>query len=790
MKNVLIAIRSLFKEGRHNVMKIVSLGIGLAVGLVLIAKVYFEQSYDDFYPDRDRVYQVWSMYQQNGGELKEYPQTSGGIAPTMQQQMPEIETVTRYTGFGDWTMTMTDTQLKYSGRSIIADSCFFDILPRPMLVGNAKEVLSTPMYVLVSSRIARNIGGDVVGKTFTIDNWPGRTMTIGGVFEEIPENSHSRYDVIVSMASAGRFMWEGSPTNMLGNDRYTSYVRLHKGVNPLALADQVHTFVNSYFPPEMQQKSGLNIDFSFHRLDGLHKELPQVRRMTWILSLLAFALIFTAVMNYVLIVISSIVNRSKEVAVHKCYGASEKNIQGMMFGEALVHMVLSLALALMLILMFRGTVEELLATSLDALLLSKGSLLLLGICVLIFFVSGFMPGSLYARIPVASAFRNYRENKRVWKKALLFVQFVATGFLVTMLVFVARQYTFMVNDRPGYAYENLAYCELAGVDSTARAKILDEVMRLPEVASATTAYQLPFAPASGNNISLPGEDRELFNVADLYWVGNGYLDMMEIPVIQGRSFTENVTNSREVMVDRRFVEKMKLVAGWTDDVVGKSICVTEHSQNGEPFTICGVYENIRLCSISDQDMRPSVLFYTHRPMPTLQVRFHELTNEHLARLQQKISETFPDRELHAISFRSELMGLYKDSRQFRDSVVIGGLVALLVTLIGLVGYTNDEVNRRRKEIAIRRVNGATLWDVLRSFVRDIVYIGSFAVVLGGGIAYFVLQKWQEQFSEKVPLSWYIFLGSGVCILGIIYSVVCLDVRKTANDNPVNFLKSE
>ena len=144
MKNILIAIRSIFKKGRHNVMKIVSLGIGLAVGLVLIAKVYFEQSYDDFYPDRDRVYQVWAKYQQNGGELKDYPQTSGGIAPTMQQQIPEIETVTRYTSFGDWTFTMTDTKMKYSGRCIIADSCFFDILPRPMLIGNAKEVSFHP----------------------------------------------------------------------------------------------------------------------------------------------------------------------------------------------------------------------------------------------------------------------------------------------------------------------------------------------------------------------------------------------------------------------------------------------------------------------------------------------------------------------------------------------------------------------------------------------------------------------------------------------------------------------
>ena len=94
----------------------------------------------------------------------------------------------------------------------------------------------------------------------------------------------------------------------------------------------------------------------------------------------------------------------------------------------------------------------------------------------------------------------------------------------------------------------------------------------------------------------------------------------------------------------------------------------------------------------------------------------------MARLQQKISETFPDRELSAISFRSEIMDLYKDSRQFRDSVMIGGLVTLLVTLIGLIGYTNDEVSRRRKEIAVRRVNGATLWDILRLFIKDIGYI--------------------------------------------------------------------
>lgn len=788
MKNIEIAIRSLLKKGRHNIMKITSLGIGLAVGLVLIAKVWFEQSYDSFYPDNDRVYQLWETYQQGNGEPRAYPQTSGGIAPTMLSQIPEIELATRFTYCGG-TIRMTDTQDKYEGQMIFADSCLFDVLPRPILRGDAKEVLSRPMYAMVSDRIAKNIGGDVVGRSFEWTDAPGRVLTIGGVFKEVPENADRRYDIILSMPSAGRFMWAGSPTNMLGNDRYVSYVKLRPGVDPASLDQPIQTFIHTFFPPEKQEKAGVAFQLSLHNIAELHKSDPQVVRMTWILSLLAFALIFTAVMNYVLIVISSIVNRAKEVAVRKCYGASAGEIHGMMFAEALVHLVLSLLLALALILAFRGTVEELLATSLSALLLSKSCVLLLAISLLVFFIAGFLPGSIYARIPIAAAFRNYRENKRVWKKGLLMVQIVATAFLVTMLVFVARQYTFMVNDRPGYDSDHLAYCAMTATDSTARTKAIEEVSRIPEVAAVTTAFQLPFYTCSGNNVFLPGTDRELFNIADLYWVGDGYLQMMGIPVVQGRSFTEGVENSREVMVDRRFVERMKTVAGWTD-VVGRTISVSEHSDKGEEYTICGVYENFRIGSISAEENRPSVLFYSKRPQYNLFVKFHRMSPEGLAKVQETITRLYPDKELYVNTFRSQMLESYTSARQFRDAVMIGGAVALLITLIGLIGYTTDEVNRRRKEIAVRRVNGATVGDVLRLFSMDVLYIAPYAIVIGSAAAYFVVQKWQEQFSEKVALSWYIFLGCAMAVLVVLCAVVLLNVRKAASENPVNNLKSE
>ena len=185
MKNIVFAIRSLLRKGRHNVMKIVSLGIGLAVGLVLIAKVCFERNYDDFYPDKERIYQIWELYKQGGNPEQDYPRTSGGTAPALMRQVPEIEAATRCTGIDESTLTMLDTKRKYKAEPIFADSCYFDVLPRPMVMGDARQTLGRPMYALVSDRLAERIGGDVVGRELVLDDWPGRTLTIGGVFREI-----------------------------------------------------------------------------------------------------------------------------------------------------------------------------------------------------------------------------------------------------------------------------------------------------------------------------------------------------------------------------------------------------------------------------------------------------------------------------------------------------------------------------------------------------------------------------------------------------------------------------
>lgn len=218
--------------------------------------------------------------------------------------------------------------------------------------------------------------------------------------------------------------------------------------------------------------------------------------------------------------------------------------------------------------------------------------------------------------------------------------------------------------------------------------------------------------------------------------------------------------------------------------------MSEHTKGAETITICGVFEDFRIGSISNEDPRGTAYFYHPTCAGYLLIRFNGITPEKIAKAEAVLTSLFPDKELRLYSYADEMRGLYKDTRKFRDSILIGGLVTLAILFIGLIGYTTDEVNRRRKEMAIRRINGATLADVLRLFLKDISRILLPATLIGAMAAYAVAGLWQEQFSEKVPLSWYLFVGGVLLVIAIVLGIASLNIHKAANDNPAENLKSE
>ncbi len=310
MNNFKLIFRSLLKKKENNFIKILSLGTGLAVGLIIISKVFFELSYDNFYPDADRIYQIQSHAIVGNEEPNEFGQVSGAIAPGMKAEVPGVEVATRLTYMGWDASFFTPDKKRYTGTFIMADSCLFDVLPRPMVSGNAKEILSRPMYGLVSESITEKMGNNVIGQSIQLDNYPGRIITIGGVFKDVPENAHLRYDLVISLASITNFMWDGTQ-NWVGNDRYLGYVKLIPGTDPASLAPAMRKMQERNQPMADLKKAGIELSYTLSSLTQLHSDTPETKRMTLLLSAIAFALIFTSIMNYILILISTLVNRGK-----------------------------------------------------------------------------------------------------------------------------------------------------------------------------------------------------------------------------------------------------------------------------------------------------------------------------------------------------------------------------------------------------------------------------------------------------------------------------------------------
>ncbi|MDR1756029.1 MAG: FtsX-like permease family protein [Culturomica sp.] len=786
MNNFKLAFRALRRRGRGNGIKVLSLGLGLAVGLILITKLFYEYNYESFYPDRERICLVVANYKIANEEYDpdDIDETvSGGVACDLGREIPQIEAATRFFRLRGMIRTANRESLKV--KAIVADSCLFDVLPRPMLRGDAKRTLSTPMSALVSRSLAEKVGGDAIGQSIGFEAYSGLNVVIGGIFEDVPPNTDFEYDMVISLASVDGFGGDGSRF-WQGNDIYSGFVKLFPGVSPGELLPAVRSVQEKYDDMEGLKKAGSDVRYSLIPLSALHTCSPSVRQANLLMLLLAVSLLAVALLNYLIVTLSTVVGRAREVAVYKCYGAGGGDICRQMFAEAALQILFSLVLATMLVSLFGETVQEILKTPLSALFSWQGTLLVAGVCLLLLAVTSYIPARLFVRVPAVSVFRNFKRSGKSWKLALLFVQFLCAAAFCAILVVIWKQYNLMVNSDPGYAYENVAYVDVEGVEQNRRGVAVDNLRKLPFVESVATSFSTPFNSQPGNMVFLPESEQVLFNVADLYWAGGNYLDLMEIPIIEGSGFEQGATAPDGVLVNRDFAERISRAAGWSDGVVGKTIRMTEHGER----TVVGVYENFRIGSIKYLDSRPSVLGYTEEYEDVIWIKLREMNGENLEAVSSVFREAMPGKTIYVNAARNTIAGLYNNERVERNSIVLCSLITLVIVLLGLIGYLGNEIGRRRSEIAIRKINGADVGDVLKLFVRDILLISVPALLAGSFIAYYVSGQWIAGFSEQITLSPLLFAGSSLVVLVIILLTVTLRSWYAANENPGKIIKTE
>lgn len=784
MKQLIYTFRYLFRSRGNNLIKVISLTLGLVVGLVLFSQVAFELSFDKFYPDSNRLYNIQRKISITQGDGFKYdgPVLNAPVPGAMRDEMHEVEEAV-VIGYSQDEMQLLSGDKLYRERVCIADSSFFDLFGIRLIEGD-KSNLALSSHLFLSQSAARRIFGmdNPVGKTLLLNK--KESVTVAGVFEDIPDNCHLHYEAVLSFKTLTE-VWGMNP-GWMNNDAYCGYVKLAPGVTPQEVEAKIPDMLRKYYDVDAMKKRGVVFEYYLKPIQEMHSGEPTVQRMIYILSLLAFSLLFVSAMNYVLISISSLAVRAKSVGVHKCNGASEGNIFAMFLYETMALIGVALFFSLFLILIFRTSIETLIQTSLSNLFSWSNLWVVVGVVAGLLLAAGVIPARIFSSIPVTQVFRTYTTNKREWKRVLLFIQFTGIAFMLTLLLIIVKQYDMVMDKDLGYTTEHVIFTQDIGdISGEQMVRLKTEFGRMPEVVKASVASNIPIQFLNGSAISEEGGETTLFSSRGMS-MDKDYLETFQIELVEGTNFAESKVDYTHAIVNETFVKKMH----WEGPAVGKVFLMGKTK-----IEVTGVVKDFQLQTLRDE-MAPCFIYPqgegegTWTGKSLLILRLNDTHPALLAEMNKKLRALLNNEDAYFADYRSRIDESYKDARLFRDSILVASVIMLIITLLGLLGYTEDEIHRRSKEIAIRKVNGATAWDVLVVISKDITVTALPAVVIGMGVAYKIGADWLMQFAVKTPLSADLFVFSGLAVLAVIVGCVALRAWNVANENPVTSIKSE
>lgn len=769
MKQIYYVIQTLLRGRGSNIIKVVSLGLGLTMSILLFARVAFEQSYDTCYKDYDNLYQIFSIFTANGEQFQPQKQNCGPVAGAILENFPqEVEAATSVAYFLG--APLYNGTVRFDARTLLADSLFFRTMGIEVLSGNPEKELMQQDVIFLSARLARKIFGDEdpIGKVLNYDK--EMQFTVKGTYVDLPDNATMRPEGVVSMPTGWNRGW--SNYSWRGGDSYYEYIRFRPGADKGVVNARLDALIQKYRPEEDKKAYGYTAFVKPIR--DVYRNEDQVKRMDFIMSILALAILFIAALNYVLISISSLTYRAKAVGVHKCSGASGGTVFSMFLLETGIIIVLALMLMGLILLNFQEFIEDTTAAKLSVLFAPDRIWVPSAVVLALFIVGGVLSGRLFARIPVSQVFRRYTEGKKGWKRPLLFVQFAGVAFICGLMYVVMAQYNYVKDKDMGYDPHCVASANAYFGKDEESESALHFFRGLPYIEEVSCAISSPVRSYSGSMVE--GEGGQTLFSTRTSRAPEDYFKMMGMTFKEGRP----ARATDEIVVNEAFAERMR----WGNKALNHPL-----RMEGKNYKVVGVLKDFHIGSFYEpQDV---IIFgYTRTFGNTVHVRLKEPFTENLRRLNKDVAEAYPGKTIDFEGMEQQILREYNPVRVFSNATILAAVTMFFIMLMGLIGYTTDEVRRRSKEIAIRKVNGAESIGILELLSKDILYVAGPAVIIGTLASWYVNGMWMEQFAAQVPLSWIVYVLIALAILIIIVACVIWKSWKIANENPVNSIKSE
>ena len=773
MRHLYYTIQTLLRGHSGTVEKLISLTLGLVMGVLLFAQIAYELSFDRFYPNSDTLVMLRMREVRQGVPEPEYNYgTYRPAAADLSEAFPELVKSSCLTS-NFWTPTFYKDDKKLEDlQTLFADTAYFQTTGLQLLRGNPND-LTLQGNAFISQRKARELYGDEdpVGKELSVEKL--FNVTIRGVYADVPRNSIMPHDLLLSMSAMD---WAYGAGTWGTNNFYGILFRLKKPADVDAMNSRIQKAVEQYTDTHMGDD--VVTEYSVLPLYKVYCSFPGSTQKLVILGVLGFSIFFVSILNYVLRAVAAMSGRAKQVGVHKCSGADSCHILSMFLWETGLLVVASILCGGALLGLLHEPVEELLGSRLSDLFTWQTLYVPLGTVLLLFLVAGVVPGRIYANIPVTQLFQRYTDGKRSWKRGLLTVQFIGVAFIGGLLLTAVWQYHDLVTRGVGFRSEGLAVGTVTGNIRRAQG-VADAIRREPYVEAVAGSGSNLLAHYTTNRLT----DNQGNFICPLHFT---QIDK-DFPQVTGIRLLEGhwPQHRGEAVVGRTTVETLK----WGDTAIGRKLPI-DPSWAGleEQPIVTGVVEDVR--NMGFFEGQTCTAFILNDRIRTFNVRLKAPIDENLKRLNAFVKSTYPDLALEFVTYQDIRREQNAGVSVFRNTVWVTTACIILIVLMGLIGYVSDETQRRSKELAVRKVNGAEASDILRLLSVDILKIAVVAVAIGMAVAWYVSGQWMQQFADSYLLSpmWYFFLA--LLLLALVVAVVVCKAWYIANENPVLSIKSE
>ena len=806
IKSYLIsALRNFSKHKSFTLLNVIGLSLGIAACLLILQYVKYEKSFDTFHSKANDIYRVQYNGWQSGKLRFECAAAVPAVGPALKDNFPEVMRFTRlYPVSGVISYESPEYGLVsfLEEKMQITDSSVFEVFDFKLLEGNEAEVLSGPNKVVISQKAARKYFGDTnpIGKSI---RWNGnRSFEVTGIFEDIPTNSHIKFDFMFSYQTLNDNTNNQSETSWGWYD-FNTYVLLKPGTDVKSLQAKWDDFLyktrgEDWEKYNRKQEFILQPILDIHLYANLLQESQPEERgdgdSVYALTFIALFVLIIAWVNYINLATAKSFDRANEVGVRKVMGAVQNQLIYQFLSESFLVNLLAAVLAVIMVwacwpffaaLSGRDIpISFMLQTDFWMLLL-----LLFGIGALL---SGFYPAiilSSFKPVEVLKGKVMRTAHGGLLRKSLVVFQFVASVVLISGLLVVYQQLSFMSNQNLGIDINQTLVIKGPGVtDSTYSEKMQSfkaEVLRIAGIKSMTASTNVPGDEifwASGIRRLVGGPESSISG----YTVGidQDYIQSFNLTLPAGRSFDLRFPNdTSSVILNRAMAEALDFDN--PESAIGEKVI-----HGGDTMEVVGVLEDYHQMSLKEA-VTPLVFRYT--PAFSRFYAFKINNNNYkdiLSSIEGPWNTFFPGNPMDYFFLDQFFNRQYESERQFGQVFGIFTLLAIFVACLGLFGLASFMTIQRTKEIGIRKVLGSTVPNIVLLLSRGFIYLVLIANLIAWPLAWWIMDTWLQGFPYRIDINPLLFVGAGVGVLLIAFLSVGFQTLKAAMVNPAKTLKYE